>query len=109
MAQKKVDKRRIGQRQPRRKRVTLKCRSQEAQNIFVAGSFNNWDPAALPLKRNTDGDWSVDVLLHKGRYEFKFIVDGEWLCFPEFDGGDHIYEDCVLNEHGTMNHVLEVA
>lgn len=109
MTQKKVDKRRAGLRKPRRKRVTLKCQSTDAQSIFVAGTFNGWDPAALPLKRDADGEWSVDVLLHKGRHEYKFFVDGEWLCRPHGESGEPMCDDCVPNAHGTMNRVLEVA
>ena len=108
MTAKKIDKRRIGHRSPRRKRVKFNCHSIDAQSVFLAGSFNEWNPTALPMKRDQEGNWSTEALLHCGRYEFKFIVDGEWVCRPQCTG-DHLCADCVTNDHGTMNRILEVV
>ena len=40
------------------------------------GDFNDWNPAATPLHRASDGVWSVTVPLRPGRYRYTFIVDG---------------------------------
>ena len=109
MTAKKNDNRSAGHRSPRRKRIKFDCHSIDAQSIFLAGSFNEWDSTQLPMRRDQEGNWSTEVLLHPGRYEFKFIVDGEWLCRPQCDGGDHMCQDCVTNDHGTMNRILEVV
>ncbi len=61
----------------------------------------------MPMKRLKSGKWSRRLYLEPGRYEFKFLVDGLWCCFPGCKG-DYTCEHCVYNEHGTMNRVLEV-
>jgi 1,4-alpha-glucan branching enzyme len=51
-----------------------------AQTVSVVGSFNNWDPAAHPLHRTADGDWTVTVYLSPCRVVYLFFVDGvTWL------------------------------
>ena len=86
----------------------ITCHAPAAQAVFVAGTFNAWQPIALPLKRGDAGDWNTTLDLRPGRYEYKFIVDGEWCCEA---GCEHEYRgcaNCVPNEFGTMNRVLEV-
>jgi 1,4-alpha-glucan branching enzyme len=51
-----------------------------AHHVSVAGSFNDWTPQAL--KRNTKGVWGISVPLSPGTYEYKFVVDGDWLEDP---------------------------
>jgi glycosidase len=47
--------------------------------MHVAGTFNNWDPAAdsgkMVLK---DQNWECRVFLHTGLVEYKFVADGGW-------------------------------
>ncbi|MBN1885771.1 MAG: alpha-glucosidase C-terminal domain-containing protein [Candidatus Krumholzibacteriota bacterium] len=49
-------------------------------NIYVAGSFNDWDPGRDRMA-DDDGDgvyeWRTE--LAPGRYEYKFVKDGSWL------------------------------
>lgn len=82
--------------------------SAQAKEVFLVGSFNDWDPRALPMRRKSKGEWQVNLKLEPGRYEYKFVVDGEWCCAPDcdqpYDGCPH----CVRNEFGTMNRVLHV-
>ncbi len=56
----------------------------EASGVSVIGDFNNWDPAASPLRQeNGSGTWTVIVPLPAGRHEYAFLVDGEyWLPDP---------------------------
>jgi len=71
--------------------------------------FNDWQPDATPLQRDQDGHWSITLKLVPGRYEYKFIVDGQWCCNPGIpDDNDTAYLDCVPNEHGSMNRVIIV-
>lgn len=55
--------------------------SGDASRVTLVGDFNDWDPAATPLRRvSNDGIWSVVVPLTPGRYTYAFVVDGErWL------------------------------
>ncbi len=54
----------------------------KAGEVFVAGTFNNWDPRATPLKRDDLGDWSVVLQLPPGEYRYRLVVDGEWRDDP---------------------------
>lgn len=54
---------------------------QECQQVFLAGSFNNWSTSALPMHKTEKG-WVVEVSLKPGRYTYKYIVDGRWLPDP---------------------------
>jgi 5'-AMP-activated protein kinase regulatory beta subunit len=85
------------------------CSAPDAQSVFVAGTFNDWQPDATPMMRDDDGVWTAALALSPGRYEYKFVVDGQWCCEP---GCEHEYRGCpkcVPNEFGTMNRVLEVT
>jgi hypothetical protein len=51
---------------------------ENARKVMLAGSFNNWDPEALAMKR-TEGGWEAAVKLGAGKYWYKFIADGNWM------------------------------
>lgn len=53
-----------------------------AESVFVAGDFNNWNTSQLPLKKDELGVWKRVVYLPPGRYEYKFVVDGEYVSDP---------------------------
>jgi len=63
---------------------------QNANEVFISGSFNNWSTSELPLNR-TAGGWETDIELPPGKYLYKYIVDGHWIKAPgnslsELDG-----------------------
>lgn len=49
--------------------------------VFLAGEFNGWSTTATPMHRQASGDWVVDLALQPGKYQYKFVVNGEW--FPD--------------------------
>jgi 1,4-alpha-glucan branching enzyme len=53
-----------------------------ATEVFVAGSFNGWDPAATCLQRDEAGMWVCSLSLDPGEHEYRFIVDGVWCDDP---------------------------
>ena len=55
-----------------------------ASHVMVVGDFNDWDPAATPLRRgNEGGTWTVELRLPPGRYRYTFLVDGRrWVPDP---------------------------
>ncbi len=73
----------------------------QASRVSVAGSFNNWDTQSLSAKRDKKGTWKVRLSLPKGRHEYRFIVDDQWWSDPRSS-------ECVSNEFGSINNVLEV-
>ena len=89
-------------KRPRRRRVTFQFEAGAEREVLLAGSFNNWDPDAHQLTRKDgNGTYAATILLPIGRYEYKFVVDGEWQCDPACSEG-------VPNEHGSLNSVIEV-
>ena len=86
----------------RKKRVRLEVEFPGAKEVYVAGDFNGWDPKARRMRRTRKGSdvFVVRLDLSPGRYEFKYVVDGEWVCDPNLPR--------VPNAFGTENSVLIV-
>lgn len=93
---------------PAGKAVGFKCSAPNAQSVFLAGSFNDWNPKATPMEREPQGDWSANVTLEPGTYEYKFVVDDRWCCEPSLDDAAYAAEDAVANSFGTKNRALTV-
>lgn len=74
---------------------------QEARKVILTGSFNGWNEHSLAMTK-VDGGWRMHLELPHGRYEYKFIVDGEWTH-------DLANKKTVHNEHGTLNSVLDLT
>ena len=53
----------------------------DAKRVYLAGSFNGWNPNEL-LMRKTDNGWILPYKLASGNYEYKFIIDGNWINDP---------------------------
>jgi len=56
----------------------------EAQQVALAGTFNQWDQAATPLVRTgAPGVWSATLTLPAGQHQYAFVVDGaRWVADP---------------------------
>ena len=94
------------------KSVEISCHAPDAGSVFLAGTFNAWDPSACPMKRTAGGMWRATLQLAPGVYEYKFQVDGEWACKPGIDELDPSLlssSECVPNIHGTTNRRVEVV
>ena len=82
--------------------VCLEFIRPEAQEVCIAGSFNDWHPSATPMIRLKDGKWAKELSLAPGRYEYRFVVDGQWVDDPAA-------KDFAPNPFGAANAVLVVA
>lgn len=78
----------------------LKGFTQNKQ-VILSGSFNNWDETALRMKRVADG-WEMHMTLPPGVYEYKFIVDDNWMEDPA-------NPEKRRNQYNTFNSVLRVT
>ena len=74
---------------------------KDATEVILTGSFNGWDEKAIKMHKGEDG-WTLRADLPPGRYEYKFIVDGQWTHDPKAKENNG-------NEHGTLNSVLYVT
>src|SRR5207244_2429251 len=59
--------------------VEFRLSANGASSVSVAGSFNGWEKA--PLKKEGDR-WTTRLNLARGRYEYRFVVDGKWVSDP---------------------------
>jgi hypothetical protein len=63
--------------------VQFRLEAPTARTASVAGSFNGWDPASVPMTRTGEGDWIVTVPLPLGEHRYQFVVDGTvWRSDP---------------------------
>ena len=84
-----------------RKRVTFEIEAPPGSDVYIAGSFNSWDPLKRRLKYEADSNThSVTMLLDRGlQYEYKYVIDGYWSLDPNND-------EIVSNNQGSLNSVL---
>ncbi|SHM95475.1 Glycogen recognition site of AMP-activated protein kinase [Mucilaginibacter sp. OK098] len=54
---------------------------KNAGKVFLAGDFNKWKPNDISLGKTIDG-WVLKTTLPAGNYQYKFIVDGNWITDP---------------------------
>jgi len=76
--------------------------SPEVKEVSLAGNFNQWNPKANPMKKDKKGTWKATLFLEPGRYEYRFVADGNWENDPSCSC-------CVENEFGSKNCVRNVA
>ncbi|MEN3045778.1 MAG: glycogen-binding domain-containing protein [Candidatus Hydrothermales bacterium] len=62
--------------------VKFRIKAPDARIVLLAGDFTNWEKGALKMEKKGDF-WEIEVDLEPGRYEYKFIVDGNWVNDPE--------------------------
>jgi 1,4-alpha-glucan branching enzyme len=84
-----------------RKRVTFSYENRDACEVVLMGDFNSWSPYKHLMKNDGDGVWRKTVVVPRGRYEYKFLVDGHWHNDPE-NG------QTVPNFFGTQNNLIRV-
>lgn len=86
-----------------RKAILFSLETSPGHTVAVAGSFNDWDPAAAVMEYDAGKHvYKVVVLLSPGEYEYKFVVDGEWIL-------DESNPSFYPNDFGTLNSVLMVS
>ena len=83
-----------------RRRVTFSFSSPGAKEVYVAGTFNGWDPRKDPFKRHST-DWKAVKYLAPGVYEYRFVVDGIWVDDPSC-------KNHRPNQYGSENCVLDL-
>jgi 1,4-alpha-glucan branching enzyme len=84
-------------------KVTFSVESRLANSASVVGDFNNWDAKKGELSKLKNGTFKAIFELEKDKsYEFKYVVDGNYVNEPEADRQQ--WNDFA----GTENSVIEV-
>jgi 1,4-alpha-glucan branching enzyme len=68
------------------KPVNFICVAPGAKRVTLVGDFNDWDPDAQPMKRQTDGSWTGMVILGHGHHHYQFAIDGKLTLDPRAQG-----------------------
>lgn len=87
--------------EPKGIKYTFEYYAPDAKCVELGSTFNDWNPSSTPLKKNGNGKWKITVTLPSGRYEYRFLVDGQWQ-------NDQNPVECAPNAFGTWNCVFEV-
>ncbi len=84
------------------KAIRFEISAEQGSKVYIAGTFNNWDPTSHPLTHYPEeGVFRATLHLPAGTHEYKFVVDGVW----------HLDAKCphwVSNQHGSLNSVIHV-
>ena len=83
------------------KTVTFSLNAPDAKDVMISGDFNNWERSPLRKTSPKDKVWRKDMTLRPGRYEYKFLVDGNWITDPSNTNRS-------WNNYGSENSVIEI-
>ena len=84
-------------------KVTFTVAAEAAKYVAVVGDFNNWEPKDGALKKLKNGTFKGAFNLPKeSTYEFKYIIDGNFVNDSEAD--HYQWNDYA----GSENAVLEL-
>ena len=84
---------------PVQPKVRLELSKPGAQSVAIAGSFNSWQPEQA--KTTGNGGWVKELTIAPGRYEYMFVVDGQWMADPNA-------KEFAPNPFGGQNSVLVI-
>ena len=61
------------------------------------GDFNQCNKKTHPMRKGDDGGWKKFIIVPPGRYEYRFLVDGQWWNDP---ANNQICSKQVFDERG---------
>ena len=92
----------LSKQKSKKRKISFSLKAPGADQVFLAGDFNNWDTTSHPMTKAGKGSWNKSLLLQEGSYEYKFIVDDQWEIDPKNE------RQCV-NCFGTHNNIVRVV
>ena len=66
--------------------INFICSAPQARSVSLVGDFNQWDPAAHPMKQMPDRAWLLTLELKHGHHRYAFLVDGTLTLDPRAQG-----------------------
>ena len=74
-----------------------------AREVHLVGDFNHWQISSDSLLwQREEGLWQKRIFLERGRYRYKFVIDGRWVTDPSND-------TIEPNPFGGLDSVLEIG
>lgn len=84
------------------KKVNFWILAKPGSNVFVAGTFNGWNPKTNQLQDSSSrGHFKTVTHVPSGKHEYKFVVDGVWVADPACN-------ERIADTFGSENSVLHV-
>lgn len=78
--------------------VDMSQTTVDLNGVHLAGSFQNWDPAATPLTETGNGIWSIILQLDElAFFEYKFINGNAW------GNDEQVPFECASNGNRFLN------
>ena len=71
----------------------------EAETVFLTGSFCDWNQRFILNKNKYTDNFDLLLYLPQGKYEFKFIVDNNWVCSN--------YYNKITDEKNNTNNIID--
>lgn len=82
-------------------KVTFTVPAEDAEQVLVVGTFNDWDTKAAPLKKLKNGTFKGIVSLDKdASYEFRYLIDGTYANEADADG--QVWSDFAGAENSLL-------
>ena len=88
--------------EPHSRPVRFEFNDPDASSVYIAGTFNNWQPDTKPMHPVGNNRWVKVALLPIGTYEYCLVVDGEFRPDPRA-------KESVSNAFGGRNSILKVV
>ena len=63
--------------------VRLEFHDDRAKTVYIAGSFNDWNPKTTSMLKDGSDHWIKEFALPPGVYEYLYVVDGRWVNDPK--------------------------
>jgi 1,4-alpha-glucan branching enzyme len=83
-------------------KVTFSIPAEDAKEVVVVGTFNEWNTEATSLKKLKNGTFKGTVDLETNNaYEFRYVVDGVYVNDNEADS--YAWNDYAAAENGILN------
>jgi chromosome partitioning protein len=74
----------------------------DAKSVEIAGDFNNWAASQeSKLEKTSNGVWTKEFILQPGCYQYKFVVDGQWIVDPNNPA-------TAPDASGNLNSLMEI-
>lgn len=75
--------------------------NQGGKNVKIAGTFlENWRKEVDMEKNINNGLFEIIIFLTKSKHEFKFIVDGKWVCSQQYE---------ICNDKNNLNNIIDLT
>ena len=82
--------------------VVFEIEAPEDAVVQIAGDFTGWQPERLQLIREShETKWQTVKRLRSGRYQYKYLVNGQWTLDPANDQRRN-------NIYGSTNSVISI-